>query len=70
MGHAPIRLTGDRAHGRGKWGLVMTLRAMLLSIATIFGISLWGIAVYSDGAVAGNAPVDGYGVSAVTPNAN
>ena len=60
----------DRFHGRGKWGLVMALRATLLSAATIFGISLWGMAVYSDGAIAGNAPVDGYGVSAVTLNAN
>ena len=48
----------------------MTLRATLLSLATLFGISLWGLAVYTDGAVAGGTPVDGYGVSALPLNDN
>ncbi|WP_306127164.1 hypothetical protein [Roseitalea sp. MMSF_3516] len=37
---------------------------MLLSLATLFGISLWGLSVYSEAAITGNVPVDGYGVSA------
>ncbi|MEO1700993.1 MAG: hypothetical protein AAFR71_02995 [Pseudomonadota bacterium] len=39
------------------------MRAALLAIGTLIGISLWGMAVYTDGAVASNAPLDGYGVS-------
>ena len=41
----------------------MTIRATLLSLAALAGICLWGLAVYSEGAVAGNVPLDGYGVS-------
>ncbi len=41
----------------------MTIRATLLSLAALAGICLWGLAVYSEGAIAGNVPVDGYGVS-------
>ena len=43
----------------------MALRTAFLSAATLVAISFWGLAVYSDGALAGKAPVDGYGVSAV-----
>lgn len=41
----------------------MPMRAMFLSIVTLLGITLWGLAVYSEGAIAGNVPSDGYGVS-------
>ena len=41
----------------------MSMRAVLLSLATLFGISLWGLAVYSAGAVTGTVAYDGYGVS-------
>lgn len=41
----------------------MTIRATLLSVAALVGISFWGLAVYTEGAVAGNVPLDGYGVS-------
>ena len=44
----------------------MPMRAALLSLVTLFGIALWGLAVYSEGAIAGNVPLDGYGVSAVS----
>ena len=49
----------------GEMGLGMPVRATFLSLATLFGIMLWGLAVYSDGAIAGNVPLDGYGVSAL-----
>jgi hypothetical protein len=42
------------------------MRTVLLSAAALFGIALWAMAVYSDGAMAGNVPVDGYGVSSVS----
>ncbi|MEO0543612.1 MAG: hypothetical protein AAFY99_07320 [Pseudomonadota bacterium] len=42
-------------------GVVM--RAALLTFGTLIAISLWGMAVYTDGAVASHTPVDGYGVS-------
>ena len=52
----------------------MNLRAALLSVATLVGISLWGLAVYTEGVAAGHVAHDGYGVSispitetAVTP---
>ena len=70
LGHVPIRRMGEPVPWQGKWGVVMTLRATLLSLATLFGITLWGMAVYSDGAVAGNAPLDGYGVSAISIDAS
>lgn len=41
----------------------MNLRAALLSVATLVGISLWGLAVYTEGVAAGHVPHDGYGVS-------
>ncbi len=41
----------------------MSTRAVLLTFAMIAATSLWGLAVYTDGAMAGNVPVDGYGVS-------
>jgi hypothetical protein len=45
-------------------GMIMSLRTAFLSTATLVAISFWGLAVYSDGALAGKAPVDGYGISA------
>lgn len=42
----------------------MALRAAILSAATLLAISFWGLAVYTDGAVAGQVPADGYGISA------
>ncbi|WP_158585155.1 hypothetical protein [Oceaniradius stylonematis] len=43
----------------------MTVRATFLSLATLFGITLWGMAVYSETSLAGGAAADGYGVSAI-----
>lgn len=42
----------------------MSVRTVFLSAATLFGISFWGLAVYTDGAMAGKVPSDGYGISA------
>ncbi|MCI5078471.1 hypothetical protein [Oricola sp.] len=42
----------------------MSIRAAFLSAATLLAISFWGLAVYTDGAMAGKVPSDGYGVSA------
>lgn len=42
----------------------MTLRATLLSLATLSGIVLWGLGVYSASSLAGHVAADGYGVSA------
>lgn len=39
------------------------MRAAFLATAALVAITFWGMAVYTDGAVAGNVPVDGYGVS-------
>ncbi|MEO1747460.1 MAG: hypothetical protein AAFR27_02375 [Pseudomonadota bacterium] len=39
------------------------MRAALLVCGTVIAISLWGMAVYTDGAVASNVALDGYGVS-------
>ncbi|MEO1746546.1 MAG: hypothetical protein AAFR13_08455 [Pseudomonadota bacterium] len=44
------------------------MRAALLTLGTLVAITLWGLAVYSDGAVAGHAPADGYGVSIADAN--
>lgn len=41
----------------------MSMRATLLTLAMMLATSLWGLAVYTEGAMAGNVPVDGYGVS-------
>ncbi|WP_223476294.1 hypothetical protein [Oricola indica] len=41
----------------------MSVRAAFLSAATLLAISFWGLAVYTDGALAGKVPSDGYGVS-------
>lgn len=42
------------------------MRIAFLSAFALFAISLWGLAVYTDGAIAGNVPLDGYGVSAAS----
>lgn len=42
----------------------MSIRAAFLSAATLLAISFWGLAVYTDGAMAGKVPSDGYGISA------
>ncbi|MEL6919482.1 MAG: hypothetical protein AAFO77_00460 [Pseudomonadota bacterium] len=39
------------------------MRATLLTLGTLVAIAFWGMAVYTDGAVASHAPSDGYGVS-------
>lgn len=39
------------------------MRTVILTAGALFGIALWGMAVYTGGANAGNVPVDGYGVS-------
>ncbi|MBO6639212.1 MAG: hypothetical protein JJ920_16120 [Roseitalea sp.] len=44
----------------------MTVRATFLSLATLFGITLWGLAVYSETSLAGGVAVDGYGVSVIS----
>ena len=41
------------------------MRVALLTLGMLVSITFWGLAVYTDGAVASNAPVDGYGVSVV-----
>lgn len=41
----------------------MTLRATLLSLATLLGITLWGLGIYSGSSLAGDVASDGYGVS-------
>jgi hypothetical protein len=41
----------------------ITMRTALLTTAALTAIALWGLAVYTDGAIAGHVPVDGYGVS-------
>ena len=47
----------------------MSIRAAMLTLAMMMATSLWGLAVYTDGALAGNVPADGYGVSvAVSSN--
>jgi hypothetical protein len=42
----------------------MTVRAAVLSAGMLLAISFWGLAVYTDGAMAGKVPSDGYGISA------
>ena len=42
----------------------MTMRAALLSLATLLGITLWGLGIYTGSSLAGNVAADGYGVSA------
>ena len=44
----------------------MSVRAAVLSAGMLVAISFWGLAVYTDGAMAGKVPVDGYGVSIAT----
>lgn len=44
----------------------MKLRTTILSLATLTGISLWGLGVYSGSSLASHVATDGYGVSAVT----
>lgn len=44
----------------------MSLRTAFLSAATLLAISFWGMAVYTDGAAAGNVPTDGYGISLIS----
>ncbi|HMQ58704.1 MAG TPA: hypothetical protein PKE65_09155 [Rhizobiaceae bacterium] len=44
---------------------MISARATLLSTAMVLGILFWGMAVYSDDAIAGKVPSDGYGVSAL-----
>ena len=39
------------------------MRTVILTVGALLGITLWGMAVYTDGANAGNVPADGYGVS-------
>lgn len=41
----------------------MSVRAAVLSAGMLIAISFWGLAVYTDGAMAGKVPVDGYGIS-------
>jgi hypothetical protein len=43
----------------------MSVRTIFLSVGMVFAISFWGLAVYSEGALAGKVPADGYGISAV-----
>ena len=42
----------------------MTVRAAVLSAGMLLAISFWGLAVYTEGAMAGKVPSDGYGISA------
>lgn len=44
----------------------MSVRTMFLSAITLLSISLWGLAVYTEGAAAGKVPADGYGISAIS----
>jgi hypothetical protein len=48
----------------GKKEFVMSVRAAVLSAGMLLAISFWGLAVYTDGAMAGKVPADGYGISA------
>jgi len=41
----------------------MPVRAAFLSAAMLLTISFWGLAVYTESAQAGKAPIDGYGIS-------
>ncbi|MFZ2102685.1 MAG: hypothetical protein WAU86_19175 [Oricola sp.] len=43
----------------------MPVRAAFLSAATLLAISFLGLAVYTEVAIAGKAPADGYGVSPI-----
>ena len=43
----------------------MSARALLLTFSSLLAIAFWGLAVYSDGALAGKVPADGYGISVV-----
>ena len=43
----------------------MSARAVFLTMSSLLAIAFWGLAVYSDGALAGKVPADGYGISAV-----
>ena len=42
----------------------MSIRAAVMSAGLLLAISFWGLAVYTDGAMAGKGPGDGYGISA------
>jgi len=42
----------------------MPVRAAVLSAGMLLAISFWGLAVYTEGAMAGKVPSDGYGISA------
>lgn len=42
------------------------MRTALLSAAAMLGIMFWGLSVYTEGAIAGNVPTDGYGISVLT----
>lgn len=54
-----------------KWGIDEELmRTAFLLIAAIFAIALLGMSVYTEGAIAGNVPTDGYGVSAQAATVN
>lgn len=41
----------------------MPVRAAFLSAAMLLALSFWGLAVYTESAHAGKAPIDGYGIS-------
>lgn len=41
----------------------MPVRAAFLSAAMLLALSFWGLAIYTESAQAGKAPVDGYGIS-------
>lgn len=41
------------------------MRTALLSAAAMLAIMFWGLSVYTEGAIAGNVPADGYGISVV-----
>lgn len=41
----------------------MSVRAVVLSAGMLLAISFWGLAVYTEGAIAGKVPDDGYGIS-------
>ncbi len=61
----PRREAGPhRAVRVGKPGIVV-LRAALLSILMLSAIVIGGAGVYSAGAVGGQAPSDGYGITAM-----
>lgn len=44
----------------------MSIRAAVMSAGLLLAISFWGLAVYTDGAMAGKGPGDGYGISAAS----